>query len=119
MNEKQGQWKEKVSDFFNICQDELKKTTKIGKKMLNASKTNTELHETYEKIGQLAVSEMRANNLKWDHEEVAGLMENIKKCEADLAEIEKEVQSIKEECSQAAETEKPSGPEKSEDKTEN
>ena len=34
----QSPWKNRVQEMLNICQEELKKTTEIGKKMISASK---------------------------------------------------------------------------------
>ena len=46
------QWKNKVQDILHTCQEELKRTTEIGKKMLSASSTNSELHSAYEELGR-------------------------------------------------------------------
>ena len=89
------QWKSRVQEIFQICQDELKRTTEIGKKMLMATKTNSILHDAYEEIGHLAVSDIKNNKLKWENERVKELMLKIKTSEEDLKEIEKEVNKIK------------------------
>ena len=46
--DKNPNWSKKFIQVLQHCQDELKKTTEIGKKMISASKTNSELHELYE-----------------------------------------------------------------------
>jgi hypothetical protein len=94
MNKNQ-QWKDKVQEMFQVCQEEIKRTTKIGKKMLTASKTNTCRHEAYEELGQLAAKEIEAQNLSWEHPRVVELLEMIKNCETDLDEIEEEMNKIK------------------------
>lgn len=94
MNKNQ-QWKDKVQEMFQVCQEEIKRTTKIGKKMLTASKTNTCLHEAYEELGQLAAKEIESKNLTWENPRVIELLDMIKNCESDLDEIEVEMNKIK------------------------
>ncbi len=89
------QLKEKVSEIFQVCQDELKRTTEIGKRMLSASKTNTTLHSSYEEIGILVVKAIQSGDLKWDNARVKELLATINLCESDLNDIEKEVHDIK------------------------
>jgi len=91
----QGQWKIKVQEMLQICQEELKKTTEIGKKMLTASKASTTLRETYEELGLMVVNEMRKGSFKWENEKVEELLEKISLKEKELEEIEKEVKKIK------------------------
>ncbi len=57
-------WRAKMQDVLQTCQDEIKKTTEMGKKMLQASRANSALHEAYEELGKLAMTEMAASNLK-------------------------------------------------------
>lgn len=92
---KQINWKEKFHDAINICQVELKKATSIGKKMLVASKTNSELKDQYENIGRYVVKAIDEDRLHWDDEEAKKLKEIINESEAKLKEIEKEVSDIK------------------------
>jgi len=88
-------WKNKVQELFQICQEELKRTTEIGKKMLSASKTNTSLHESYEKLGLLAVEQLESGQLKWEDSRVSELIDKIKTCEKDLESFEGDVNKIK------------------------
>lgn len=87
--------KNKVQQIFQSCQTELKRATEIGKKMLNASRENTELHEAYEQLGVLIYKAMKAGELKWDKPKVTELMSVIDKCEKNLESIEAQVQKIK------------------------
>jgi pyruvate formate-lyase activating enzyme-like uncharacterized protein len=89
------QLKEKMSGILQVCQNELKRTTEIGKKMLSASKANSTLHSAYEELGQLVVKEINSGALKWEHSKVKEILEQIKSCESDLNNIEKDVQDIK------------------------
>jgi hypothetical protein len=63
--QKQHGWQSKFQEILQTCQDEVKRTTEIGKKMLSASKTNTSLHEAYEELGHLAASSIESGELKW------------------------------------------------------
>lgn len=89
------QWREKVQDMLKVCQDEIVKTTEIGKKMLTASKANSELHETYEEIGELVVKSLRSGELKWDHPQMKRFLQKIDDCEQSLENIESDVNDIK------------------------
>ena len=88
-------WKEKFNDFITTCQGELKKTTAIGKKMLSASRINTELHETFEALGKHAREQIRQEKLQWEDERVEQLLKKIESCERSLEEFEGHVQDIK------------------------
>ena len=63
----QGEWKSKFQEMMQVCQEELKKTTEIGKKMLTASKANSDLKEAYEELGIYIVAETRKGNLNLEH----------------------------------------------------
>ena len=88
-------WKLKVQEMLQVCQDEIKRTTEIGKKMLSASKTNSTLHEAYEELGILVVRAMDKKELKWNDVRVLELIDKVKECEKDLASIEGEMNKIK------------------------
>ncbi len=90
-----SQWKEKVQDMLKVCQDEIVKTTEIGKKMLTASKANSELHETYEDIGEFVVKALRNNELEWDHPQMKRYLKKVEECEQSLENIESAVNDIK------------------------
>mgnify|MGYP006442115615 CR=1 FL=1 len=93
--QKQPEWKNKMGEIFQVCSDEFKRTTLIGKRMLNASKANTDLHESYEELGKLAYKALKKDELNWDHPRVKPLMEEISKCKSKLEDIEEEVNNIK------------------------
>jgi hypothetical protein len=95
MSAENTKWKEKFSTILNTCQEELKKTTEIGKKMLSASKTNTSLKDTYEELGHLVVKSIRNNELDWSNARVHQLIAKIEECEAKLESIEEDVKNIK------------------------
>lgn len=93
--QKQHGWQSKFQEILQTCQDEVKRTTEIGKKMLSASKTNTSLHEAYEELGHLAASSIESGELKWEDPKVKELLKTINDCEKNLESIEVEVNKIK------------------------
>ena len=93
--ENQSPWKARVQEILNVCQDELKRTTQIGKKMISASKTNTSLHESYEELGQLLVKALEKGEIEWDNLRVQSLIKKVKECEKNLDSIESELNKIK------------------------
>lgn len=93
--QKQPQWQKRFQKILQTCQDEVKRTTEIGKKMLSASRTNTSLHEAYEELGNLAATAIGTGELQWDNPQVAELLKIIKHCEKDLESIEDDVNKIK------------------------
>ena len=92
-----GDWKERVSDVLQTCQQEIVKTTTIGKKMLTASRTNSCLHEALEELGSLALKDLRDNKLEWTNSKVEEILSRIDQCEEDLSKIEDDVKELKKE----------------------
>ena len=88
-------WKKRVNDLFYTCQEELQRATKIGKKMLSATKTSSTLHELYEELGLLTAQSIETEKLTWNDPKVKKIIENIKVCKEDLESIEEEVNKIK------------------------
>lgn len=93
--QKNSQWEAKVQEIFQVCQDEIKKTVQIGKKMFSASKTNSDLHEAYEKLGHLTAQALESGELKWQDPHVKKLIDSIQSYEENLVDIENEVNKIK------------------------
>lgn len=93
--QRQPHWRSKFNEIVQVCTDELKKTTEIGKKMLNASKTNTCLHEAYEELGVLIAKAMEKNQVEWNNARAKELLETINHCKSNLSDIESEVNKIK------------------------
>lgn len=89
------EWKSKLHRLMRECQDELSKATVIGKKMITATHTNTELHQSYEELGRLAAKHLKAGILEWENPRVNELLCDIERCEKELNLMEKEVQTIK------------------------
>lgn len=93
--QRQPHWRSKFNEIVQVCTDELKKTTEIGKKMLNASKTNSNLHEAYEELGVLVTKALEKEQLNWDNPRAHELIKKIQKCQSNLSDIESEVNKIK------------------------
>ncbi|MCY4524510.1 MAG: hypothetical protein OXB84_07215 [Halobacteriovoraceae bacterium] len=93
--EKHVHWGQRFKQIFRVCQNEIKRTAQIGKKMFYATRTNSELHDAYEQLGLLAAREMKDGKLKWNNPRVGKLIDVIKSFEENLANIEDEVGQIK------------------------
>ena len=92
---KSSDWKNVMSEIFNTCQDELKRTTEIGKKMISASRMNSVLNETYQNLGKITVQAIREGKLDWDDPEVEEILKHITQFEKDIEDIEGDVYKIK------------------------
>jgi hypothetical protein len=90
-----GDWKDRFNDLVQTCQTELKKTTKIGIKMLSATQSNSQLHESYEELGKWLVEEVSAKRIKVDDVRIEGLISKISDLKNQLSEFEDDVQEIK------------------------
>ena len=88
-------WKKRLSDVLNSCQGELKKTTEIGRKMLAASRRNSELKEAYEMLGLMAMSDVKNGKMQWNNTKAMDLIKKIEKFEEELQKMEGDVQDIK------------------------
>jgi hypothetical protein len=93
----QVDWKLKFNDLVSTCQSELKKTTKIGMKMLSASQSNAELHDTYEEIGRWTKQAVESGDLKIDDIKVQDLIAKANSLESELEDFEDQVHNIKKE----------------------
>lgn len=94
--ENKGHWKKKFNDILNVCQDEVKRTTKLGKKMLSASKENTCLNDAYRDLGKHICNEVNSNKLDLDDNIVNELILKISECKVNLEKIETDLKDIKE-----------------------
>ena len=89
------EWKKKLHGLMRGCQDELSKATNIGKKMITASQTNSNLQDSYIELGKLAAKHLEAGILEWENPRVDELLDEIELHKKDLQSIESEVQKIK------------------------
>ena len=90
-----GPWRAKAQEIFQTCQDELKRATEIGKKMISASKVNSNLHNAYEGLGVLVAKAIKDGKLQWDDPDAKELLTEIEHCEKGLENLEKEVEKIR------------------------
>ncbi|MBT3984592.1 MAG: hypothetical protein HOE90_24765 [Bacteriovoracaceae bacterium] len=95
--DKSKDWKNKVQGLLSVCQTEIKKTTAIGKKMVGATMTSSNLHESYEELGKLVFNSLKSGELSWDNQASKELIEKIDCFENDLKKFEMDVKTIKSE----------------------
>jgi hypothetical protein len=88
-------WKEKFHDLVQVCQNEIKRTTAIGKKMLSASQSNSDLNDHYCELGRLAYLAIQDGKIAWADEQVQNHLTQIERLEIELKEFEEEVKKIK------------------------
>ena len=88
-------WSKKFMQVLQHAQDELKKTTEIGKKMISASKTSSDLHDAYEALGQYVYKALKDKSLNPEDPELDGFIEKIDDLQEELGDIESEVNKIK------------------------
>ncbi|MEC7182685.1 MAG: hypothetical protein VXW15_08225 [Bdellovibrionota bacterium] len=88
-------WSKKVMQVLQHAQGELKKTTEIGKKMISASKTSSELHEAYEELGKLVYKGLKGESLSLEDPRLGEFVEKIDDLQEELGDIESEVNKIK------------------------
>ena len=94
--ERKSHWKDKLNGLLDTCQVELKRTAKIGKKMLTAGKENSQLNEVYEELGKKTYRALEEGTLTWDDPQVKETRETISALILRLEQIESEMQDIKE-----------------------
>ena len=85
----------KFNYWLHNIQNEIKKTSAIGKKMLTASRTNAHLKDTYEELGKLLEKGVDSGEVDWDSARLRALLHSVKACKKDLEEIERKMNKIK------------------------
>ena len=95
MNDQDSSWKKRAFGVIQACESELRRTTAIGMKMVQASKASSELHETYEELGKVLVNAIKTKELDWKNPQVRILMTKIQDLELLLNEMEGDVQHMK------------------------
>ncbi len=92
---KRSQLKGKINFWLLNFHKEIKKTTEMGKKMLTASRINTQMKDTYEELGKLLEKGVDSGEVDWDSPKLRALLYDIKACKKDLEEIEQAMNNIK------------------------
>lgn len=90
-------WRKKALGVLQACENELRKTTAIGVKMIHASRASSELHETYEEIGKLVAKMIEAGEMPSPSTRVDNLLARIRELEQILGDMEGQVSSLKRE----------------------
>ncbi len=85
----------RFSRLMHTAGQEFKRTTAIGKKMLSATKSNTTLHEKYEKLGMLLEAAIASKELDWENKEVHRILSEISTLKQELDKFEEDVKNIK------------------------
>jgi len=85
----------KFNYWFHNIQNEIKKTSAIGRKMLTASRTNAHLKDNYEELGKLLEKGVDSGEVDWDSARLRALLHSVKACKKDLEEIERKMNKIK------------------------
>lgn len=93
--EKRVGFKAKIKDWFSMMTFGLFKTTKIGRKLLTASRTNAFMKESYEDLGRHVESCLASGQLQWDDPKTKALLNTINACKKDLVHLEKQVNKIR------------------------
>lgn len=88
-NNKENPWVDKFNEMVTVCQNEFKRTTEIGKKMLSASQSNSKLQEEYQKLGKLVAKAMKKGDLTWDNGKASELLDQIDQLKGQLKGFEK------------------------------
>lgn len=95
MIEQDSSWKKRAFGVIQACETELRRTTAIGVKMVQASKASGELHETYEELGKALVRAIKSGNLEWRDPHIRILMTRADELESLLTGMEDDVQDLK------------------------
>lgn len=95
MSEQDSSWKKRAFGVIQACETELRRTTAIGMKMVQASKASGELHETYEELGKALVRAIKNRELEWRDPHIRVLMTRAEDLELLLNEMEGVVQDLK------------------------
>lgn len=85
----------KIKKFLSLLGIEIKKTTKIGQRMISASQYNGQINELLQELGELTIAAKKSGELNWNNERLIQIMNTIEELERDIEKIEKEVHSIK------------------------
>jgi hypothetical protein len=85
----------KLKEWISFWEVTLFKTTKIGRKLLRASRTNAHLKETYESLGRYVELNLKEGTLKENDPKIKSLMHTIEACKKDLVHLENQVNKIR------------------------
>lgn len=93
--QKHSSIREKFNKVLSLFHFNIFKTTRIGKKLLTASRTNAHLKETYEELGRIVEQELASGEVTVNSPRVKTLLHTISACKKDLEHLEKQVNKIR------------------------
>jgi len=93
--DKNPNWSKKFIQVLQHWKEELKKTTKIGKKMISASKTNSDLHDLYEDLGKKVYVSLKEKSLNPEDSKLQDFVKKIDELQKQLESMEGDVNKIK------------------------
>jgi hypothetical protein len=93
--DKNHNWSKKFIQVLQHWQEELRKTTKIGKKMISASKTNSDLHDLYEDLGKKVYFSLKEKSLDSEDPVFQDFVKKIDELQKELELMEGDVNKIK------------------------
>jgi len=88
-------WRKKALGVLQACENELRRTTAIGMKMIHASKASTELHETYEEMGRIVAKMIETGEIKSPSARIDTLYTRAQELEKSLGDMEGQVSHLK------------------------
>lgn len=88
-------WRKKALGVLQACENELRRTTAIGMKMIHASKASGELHDTYEEIGKIVTKMIADGEMNSPSARVDNLIARATELEGVLGDMEGQVSNLK------------------------
>lgn len=89
------QFQAKLKRFICGCHQEINRTTKIGQRMISASKVNSDLHKNYEELGRSMARAYENGQIEFPNSQSKALYYQIVQDEKELQEIQREINKIK------------------------
>ena len=87
--------KQKLQELMGKAQVEVKKTAKIGMKMLSASKTNNEINKYYEDLGTYIYQQVKKGELRLENPPAQKFIAKIDETIKQLKLLEQDMEEIK------------------------
>jgi hypothetical protein len=88
-------WKDTAKRWLHIAGKEVKKTTKLGQKMIQISKLNSEIEEIEKELGKILVKAIKDTTLSWDNQQVGQKISALDDLTNQLQEANIEIEQIK------------------------
>lgn len=85
----------KVKHALSTVSKEIHKTKMLGARMVEATKVNSSLNQTYIELGRLVEVGLRSGNLQWDNGRALELLGQIEQAKINMASLEDDLTQIK------------------------